>query len=394
MAEDKENGGRGPAEEEVPAAEEAAGGEAPEEAAEAAEAGEQAEAAQASAAGKPPRPRRAGAWLGGLALLAALGAAGAGGYAYWRLDHRLERMNERLAAVGDQGRQAQQALGGLRDELSALRKGQDKLGERADRLAKESDSLRQATQDLYARIEGGPTYWRLERLESLLVAADRVERLEHDPKAAYAALSEADRMLRELKDPAWLDVRKAVQDAMTRLEQVPAPDVPGIAFRLASLGDAALDLPLKRQQPPAFSGGPEKAEAGGEEAPPKGMWNRVKAALAEFWSDIKGLVRLRRSGEDIEPLLPPDKAAFLRHNLVLNLQAARLALLEDEPRIYRQSLTAARDWVNRFFDADSDEVAGMLSALKDLEGRTIAPDLPSLDKPLKVFRRVRQERGS
>jgi uroporphyrin-3 C-methyltransferase len=337
----------------------------------------------------PGRPGRAGVWLGLAALLAALGAAAAGGYAYWRLEQRLAGMDEDLAAAREQGEAARQAAGAVRDRLAAVREEQKALAGRADKLAGETQALRQATEDLFARIEGGPTYWRLERVESLLLAADRVVRLERDTQAGYAALAEADRMLRALKDPAWLDAREAIQAAMTRLEQSPDPDLPGIAFRLSSLADAALDLPLKRQEAPAMDSQKQAAAAPPQ---PESMWGKVKAALGQFWADIRGLVRLRRSGEDVEPLLPPDKAVFLRHNLVLNLQAARLAALRGHAEVYRQSLTSARDWVARFFDGDQDEVAAMLGALDELAGHRVAPDLPQLDKPLRVFRQVREER--
>ncbi|MFB6261167.1 MAG: uroporphyrinogen-III C-methyltransferase, partial [Thiohalorhabdaceae bacterium] len=148
-------------------------------------------------------------------------------------------------------------------------------------------------------------------------------------------------------------------------------------------------LPLERQEAPSLE--PQTETGAPQDAAPEGVWDRIKSALGNFWSDIKGLVRLRRSGKEAEPLLPPDRAAFLRHNLVLNLQAARLALLRDNPEVYRQSLGSARDWVERFFDGDSDEVAGMLSAIKELEGRQVAADLPKLEEPLRKLRQLRKE---
>lgn len=388
MAEDKPNSEEAPAGEEEEAA---AGGTA--------QGAEVSDAREGAGAGEePPEPTpepkrggRGGLWLGLIALLAAVVGAGAGGYAYWQLQQRLAQVDERLAAARQERSQARETLADLRGELDSVAGEQEGLAGRVGDLSDQVESVRRATEELYARIEGGPDYWRLERVESLLVAADRVVRLEHDGPAAYAALAEADRMLRELKDPAWLDVREAIQAAMTRLEQVKSPDVPGIAFRLASLSQAALGLPLQRQEPPAL--GKEEAEAAAGQAP-EGAWGRVKGALGRFWEDVKGLVRLRRAGEDIEPLLPPDKAAFLRHNLVLNLQAARLAVLRREPEVYRESLASARDWTARFFDRDSEEVAGMLGALEELQERRIAPELPELDKPLTLLRRLRQERGN
>ncbi|MEF8792489.1 uroporphyrinogen-III C-methyltransferase [Thiohalorhabdus sp.] len=395
MAEEQGNGGQGQDTWNGPASTDG-------EETEASEAGEGSEETSASEQGGPDaaksaiRRGRGGLWLGLLALLVALVVGGAGGYGYWLFEKRFAQVEERLAAA-ERERQSEReavaelrnALEGVRGELQSVQGDQQGL---ADRLAKIDDqlgTLRDATKDLYARLEGGPTYWRLERVESLLLAADRVARLEGDAQAAHAALAEADRMLRDLNDPAWLNVREAIQKAMTHLEQVPDVDVAGIAFRLASLTEAALDLPLKGNEAPSLGPEPPEAEV---EPPPEGVWGRIKAALGQFWTDIKGLVRLKRSGEEVEPLLPPDQAAFLRHNLVLNLQAARLALLRERPAVYRQSLGSARDWVERFFDGESDEVAGMIAALKELQDRSLAADLPELHEPLQALRQARQER--
>ncbi len=346
--------------------------------------------AEAAAAAAPPRPKARGAyWLGSLALLLVLAAAGAGGYGYWRLERSLEETQAEVAAQAERQGRVRQTLKDLRGEIQGIGQEQEDLVGRSGRLEQRLDSVQGAISDLIARLEGGPSYWRLERVETLLLAADRIARLEGDPKAAYAALSSADTLLRELKDPGWLEVRRAVQSAMSRLEQAPDPDIPGIAFRLVSLTEAALDLPLKGTRPkvPEVPQTPaEEPEAGG------GLWGRVTGALSQFWADIKSLVRLRRSGEDIQPLLPPDKSAFLRHNLVLNLQAARLAALRGEASLYSQSLTEARNWVQRFFQADTAEVQGMLNALEELTERPVARKLPELAEPLRTFRQVRKER--
>jgi uroporphyrin-3 C-methyltransferase len=340
----------------------------------------------------PAGTRRGAYWLGGIALLVALAGAGAGGYAYWQLDRRLAGLDRSLAEQAGEKEEVRGALSGLRDRLAGLRQGQERLGNRDEDLVSRLDTVEDATRDLSARLEGGPTYWRLERIETLLITADRLARLEGDPEAAHAALESADRALRNLKDPGWLEVRKSVQSALTRLEQVPKLDLPGIAFRLDSLVQAAMELPLKGSEAPAM--GPEEAADAAAEPAPEGIWGTIKAGAGEFWADVKGLVRLRRSGQEVEPLLPPDKATFLRHNLVLNLEGARLAALRGQAEVYKGSLTEAADWVNRFFDPESDEVQGLLGALEDLRERRVARSLPSLEAPLRTFRELREERGS
>jgi uncharacterized protein HemX len=349
----------------------------------------------------PPRRGRGAYWLGALALLVALAGIGAGAYAYWRIDHRfiafdqsLSQLDQSLGQQAAQKQEIQNALADLRGSLDSVRQGQEDLGNRDEQLAKRLSTIEDATQELRAQLESGPVFWRLERIETLLVTADRVARLEGEAKAAYAALESADNALRNLKDPGWLEVRKAIQSAMTRLEQVPETDVAGITYRLDSLMEAALELPLKGAEPRRM--GPEEAAEEGAESAPQdpGAWSRFKQAMGEFWADVKELVRLRRSGKEVEPLLPPEKAGFLRHNLVLNLQSARLAALQGKGEVFTESLAQAADWTERFFDPKSDEVRAMISALQGLQERPVERSLPTLEAPLRTFRQVRQERGS
>jgi len=359
---------------------------------------------RASAGGR----RRGGAWLGLLALLVALGVGGAGVHFYRQLDQRLADVDNTLSNREQQQEQLRQELSDKLDEAtrglhstveqtkqeqSQLSQGQESLRNRLEQESHTLQTLRKTTRDLQARLKAGPTYWRLERIETLLVNADRIAQLQGDPDAAYAALKSADQALRDLNSPGWMKVRKSVQAAMTKLEQVPRTDLAGIAFKLSSLADSAGDLPVKGVNPPAMGPSQEGQNKEAEQGPPQGWWGRILAGLDAFWQDVKSLVRLRRSGKEVEPLLPPDKATFLRQNLVMDLQYARLAALQHRDKLYHQALKESRGWVKQYFDPESSQVKAVLGSLDDLGKRQVSHELPSLDKPLTVFRQVRQERG-
>ncbi|KPV39109.1 hypothetical protein AN478_12455 [Thiohalorhabdus denitrificans] len=360
--------------------------------------------------GRDASTQRAGGGRGGLvlavlALLLALGVGGGGAYLYLELDQRLEGLETTVANREQQQEELRQELSEELDQATRdlrstveqhgqqqgrIAERQEELRNRAEQLGQEVEAVQRANQELRARLEGGPTYWRLERVETLLVNADRIARLEGDLDAARAALDSADRTLRDMNAPEWMEVRRAIQSAMTRLEEVPEPDLPGISFKLASLADSAMNLPVKGVEPPAMEPGEEGGQA--QEEAPQGWWGRFRAGLEDFWEDVKGLVRLRRSGKEMEPLLPPDEATFLRHNLVLNLQSARLAALRGEVELYRRTLEESREWVGRFFDPDSDGVQAMLASLESLGDRLVTREAPSLEEPLATFRRIRAER--
>lgn len=337
---------------------------------------------------RPPRPTGA-YFLSTLALLAGLGALGGGGYLYWQWDARWATLEGRLGAQDDRLARLQGRLESQDEALDEARQG---LAERVDELRGQLEEVQGRTADLQQRLEGGRRYWLLERVEGLLRTADRLARLEGDPRSARAALDAADTALRQLGDPDWLTVRQAIQDGMTDLEQAPRPDTPGIVLKLSSLTRTALDLPLRGtvpQDPEPPTGGDTGEEP--EEAAPEGFWGHVRAAADRFWSDLKGLVRLRRAESPAEPLLPPKEAHFLRHNLVLALQSARLAALRGDTEVYEQSLADARDWLGRFFAEDHEAVRGMDQTLADLADRRVARAFPDLDQPLERFLKLREE---
>lgn len=338
------------------------------------------------------RPDRAGLWLGIVALILVLAVGGAGGYAYWRLESRLTGTQEAISGAETGRSQIRSDLSRLENELEGLGQRQEEATDRTAEHATRLDTLQEAINELRQRIEGGPTYWRMERIEGLLLAANRVARLEGDPEAARVALEEADTLLQELKDPAWLSAREAIQDAMTRLEQAPAPDIPGIVLRLGSLEETALTMPIDRRDRAQVEGPTgDKPASGGEDT--GSLWQRIRSGAGAFWKDLKGLVRLRRTTEEVQPLLPPDQAVYLRHNLVLTLQSAKVAALRGRGQVYEDALAKARDWTGRFFDPESDDVAAMASALEELQARPVETEVPELNQPLEAFRRIRKERA-
>ncbi len=343
-------------------------------------------------------------WPGWLALLVALGVAGAGWYLYGQFDQRLGQLQQRLEEARTERVRIQeslpelkrsvtdfqQSLTNLQNSLGELESRHDKLAERVPKLGAPIEQLQARVEELFERLGENQPHWTLERVEGLLITASRLARLEGDADAAYAALQEADNVLEQLSSPAWLDTRKAIQEAMTHLEQVPQPDIPGMSFKLASLSQSVMDLPVQGTRPPNLSpsqSGSTPKEAG---ATSEGVLAQVGSALSQFWADVKALIRLRRSNEPIEPLLPPKEAYFLRHNLVLNLQAARLALLNGQKEVYEQSLEKAQTWIKSFFDTDSAAVQGVMEGLDTLQHREIDRELPDLHTPLEVFRRERK----
>ncbi|MDZ7810454.1 MAG: uroporphyrinogen-III C-methyltransferase [Arhodomonas sp.] len=57
------------------------------------------------------------------------------------------------------------------------------------------------------------------------------------------------------------------------------------------------------------------------------------------------------------PLRPIEERYFLRENLRLRLEGARLAALQGDTSTYRDGLERAREWLQRYYDGDDPAVA-------------------------------------
>lgn len=345
------------------------------------------EAKQGAAAGSgakpasPPRPgkrgvARAALVIAVLALLAALGT-GAGGYYGWR---RLQAQFADQAAA--RGRVATQVTA-LENTAAALQSAMDR---QAKAQAREVGALKDALAAVRERLGRDHSGWVLANAEYLLLIANHRLRLERDIGTAVAALQAADERLRATGDPALIDVREKIASEIAALKAVPRPDITGLALELTALGAQVDKLPLlTTYQPP-----PSHGEPAGHRVQ---SWKQLPAAI---WTDIKGLITVRRQEQVVRPMLPPKQQYFLRLNVRLQLAAARLALLQGDVTQLHAALTTARDWVGRYFDPKATATASLLSDLQRIEGVDIRPQLPdisaSLDS-LRAFMRTAQQRG-
>jgi uncharacterized protein HemX len=113
-----------------------------------------------------------------------------------------------------------------------------------------------------------------------------------------------------------------------------------------------------------------------------------REAARDLWSDLLGLVRVRRDGEVKAPLLPPEQQYFLRENLRLSLFGAQQAILQGNATIYRQTLQTARRWVKEHFDTQAPGVAAAIGELDKLLAVKLIGELPDLSASLEALRRL------
>lgn len=237
-------------------------------------------------------------------------------------------------------------------------------------------SIEQSLSALRGISTGARDAWLLAEAEYYLQIANAQARLAGNPLLATLALKLADERLVEVGDPGLTDVRRALAREIRALEGIEDPDVEGAALTLASLADAVDALPIDQDVavPEATVDTPVEDLSG------------TDRALASLKQSLSGIVRVRRTDEAATPLLPPEATYFLRANLALKLQSARLALLTGEQSLFRQSLDEASEWLRQYYDNEATPVRSALETIGDLRDSSFASEIPDISESLRLVR--------
>lgn len=328
-----------------------------------------ANAAGDMSSGDTPRPRRNGGTRYALWSLVILAVVAAGGYYLWR---QLQVTRQEVS-TGDQV--IQQKLDDLAGRVVRLEQLAQQVAAQQgniDSLQSQQQSLEKMMGMLRNEAAGGARTWDVEEVAVLLQIANDRLRLEYDVAPSLAALESADSHLRQLKNPALLEVRRLLAEEINALRAIANPDIPGMALSLGAIIDGIDRLPLASGEPAR-----EPAAADTETG-----WRGV---FRDLFEKLKSLVVIKRRGENDLPLLAPDERYFLRQNLRLSLEAARVALLRRDDPAYHSSLRDAQQWISRYFDNEAPAAANALKELSRLRQTDIAPNLPDISGSLNAL---------
>jgi uroporphyrin-3 C-methyltransferase len=344
--------------------------------------GPQAPTAAADPGSRAPGPARAsaspasraaapGRGLAALALLLALLAAAAAAYLYLTLVYQPDPLGARLAVL-------ERRVADLEGAATATAVDPEVVRGQIERAVAEARAALRA--ELRAAPPAGapspaapdqlqgaaPRDWQLAEIRYLLRMANHRLLLERDAPGAAALLRAADQVLVGLGDFGLHDVRARVAEEILALESLPAVDAEGLFLQLEAIKRDLDQLPLRL---PELQPAPSAAE------PPTG-W------LDALWGEVTRLVRFRQFDGAVRPLLAPEEAVYLELNLRLMLERAQLAGLRREQPIYDQSIAVAVDWIERYLDVSTPQVARVLEGLRALQGVSLAAPLPDISGSL------------
>ncbi len=301
-----------------------------------------------------------------------------------QLDSRIRNLTASISATQEVMSSLEQGVSTLTDASAERDAAVDRIGRQLDDRLQQIESLpgRVATVEaslsaLQGISTGSRNAWLLAEAEYYMQIANAQLQLARNPELAMLALTHADERILQLADPRLMGIRQALSDELRALEAMEKPDTAGITLTLASLAATVDSLQLKQETVAR-----EKEEAATVDPELTGM----ERAMASLRNAVDGIVSVRRDDEATTPLIAPEAEFFLRANLALQMQAARLALLRGEEIVFRQSLDDVDKWLGDYYDLDSTPVQSARVTISELRGSLLTVAVPDISQSLRLLR--------
>ena len=214
-------------------------------------------------------------------------------------------------------------------------------------------------------------------LEAAVRVAQDQAQLTGSVEPLLAALRTAERRLARSSDPRLAPVVRTVARDLERVKAASIPDTAGLLSRIDQLLRQVDDLPAANDVGRAgmSNGGLRGAPAPAPESWWARLWHNVQ-------TEAQGLLRVSRVERPEASMMAPEQVFFVRENLKLRLQGARLAILARQYEAARSDLAAASASLGTWFDPASRRTQGAATLLQQIQASTKSADLPRVDDTL------------
>lgn len=280
------------------------------------------------------------------------------------LEQALTQRLEQFAATNQQG----SALARQAEQQSAEAVAKT---EKLEQQLAQSRNQQENLETLYKELTNSREERTIAEIEQLLIIANQQLQLAGNIRPALLALQTAYGRLQQIETPQAALLRKTVLDDIQHLQNLPQANIPELNLELEKLAQAIDTLPLVSDRHPETLPSPPGSETN--------QWRRF---AREIWEDFKSLVRLERIDRPEPPLLSPEQTFFLRENVKLRLLMARIALLQQDEKSYRDNMEGAAKWIKQHFDVTAPETLKVLSLIRGLADDAMETQMPDINESL------------
>lgn len=316
-----------------------------------------------------------------LAIIIGLIGLGISSYVFYRqilVQDWQSVVNQKLSS-------SENRLDDLLPKMAEMNTGIKDLDERMAELAKTGaliqaqvdDKLKSTLKAIDKKLGATSEDWILAEVEYLVRLASQRLILDRDIIGARNLLQAADNILNKSEVLTAFEVRQAIANDLMKLENLELVDREGIYARITAVYNLIDQLQQKRL---AYVETESPTE---ETIQSESSWSDQAAGLFHrMLQNVVKLVDFRRHDVPVKPMLPPEEEYYLKQNLKLKLELARIALLNGNQAIYNQSITEARDWVVEHFEHEDGITITSLKSLEEVQGIAVETELADVSESL------------
>lgn len=345
-----------------------------------------------------PRKSRSGLWLGIIVLLIITSMAGAGFYLFQQLRSQQDNLggevnkgDMHLIELSKQISGYQMQLAAMQSQLATVES--DVAGKDAhftktladfsrlhsEKLDSTRNELNSAISQVQRQLGKTRSDWLIADAEYLLSVANQRLHLVGDVNTTYEALEAADQRLRESGDAGVFKIREQIAKDITAIRSVAVADTVGIYASIQSLQTQVDSLVLFLPYTGKALTQPEAVQ----EPTDKAAHNLLDSAIDQ----LEEIVTIRHTEHPIKEILTPEQAQFIREQLRVKLEMAKIALVQQHEQLYQSSLTDAKKWIELNFAKDA-QTNNFIAELDKFNAIKIRSQFPDISLSLKMLRDI------
>ncbi len=302
-----------------------------------------------------------------------------------------ETVNNQVARLGESESLLQQAMSDIEDNAEAdarrLEELQDAVNQNMEVVANQlTEEMRDVT-TLVSALQGQMTNlqnrdlgWLNGEASYLMRLAQRKLAMEADVASAMLLLRTVEELLSRQDSMLANTARDSVRQDIQRLQALRLPDRVGIAERLNSLSRELDNLSLSSSRQAAYVESVQQRLGQGE------------AGVESWWAAALNLIRTVFVWRETDPgqqvTLMPDQELLIKQQMLLQLEQARLAVVQADEQMYQLTLDQLQTILDRYLNQDSSLAVQLVSELNAMRDITITTTLPSLADSANLVRQL------
>ncbi|MAY02617.1 MAG: hypothetical protein CMQ38_06535 [Gammaproteobacteria bacterium] len=290
------------------------------------------------------------------------------GYLYWLQRSELEELQLQLAQVqtannelNSQITDASEQFADFEDLSASTEILLNQQNSRIDSLSEELAALRLGVNSA----QNNETILLLTEASSLLRLGQRYLLIAQDPIVTQSLYQRSLNLLDQVDDPAIDRIASLLSSDIELMTQLRGVDVQGIFMQLSDLSERLVSLELGAEIQPS-------QDFLGQDGPmAEGFFSGVRNFLGRFFT-------IRRLDEPLQLPLGDEQISFLQQNMQLQLEQAKLGLLQRQQAIYQDSISNVLRLLQQYASESEVQKETVLRDLRELQSRQVVLGNPAL----------------